>query len=1055
MNELLAATAVQGTQSVPAMGSALAGVTGYWYGKSPGVDQALDGIRHGNQMGTHPDGGVVAFVGDDATAKSSTVPGGSEPLLRAALLPMFTPADPHDVAALGLHAVALSRASGLWTAVKIATVYRHQVVTQVAAASSLRMEKNLHEVRLPIALAYSAANRLNRITRSGPDDRIGIVAEGKTYLEVRQALSDLGLDDAELARLGIRLLKIAMPWPLEPSGIRDFAAGLDEIVVVEDKGPFLEHLVKDVLFNLASHPRVLGSGDAGGKPLFQSFGELDADIIARGLGPWILARGDVASVRKRLQQLTVPAPLTLTPTKRTPYFCSGCPHSRSTRVPDSSLSAAGIGCHTMVILMDETYSGSVTGLTQMGGEGAQWIGQEPYVRATHLFQNMGDGTLAHSGLLAIRGAVAAGSHITYKILYNSAVAMTGGQDAQGGYTVPQLVRTLAAEGVTKIIVTTPNPKAYRGADLPPMVIVRPREDLLVAQEELRDTDGVTVLIHDQECAAELRRKRKRGKAPDPPMRPFINERLCEGCGDCGRVSNCLSVTPVETEFGRKTQIHQPSCNSDYSCLGGDCPSFLEVTPSSKRRASEGRRAPDLHAGQLSRPTPVVRDDVFTMRITGIGGTGVVTIAQVVATAGFIDGYAPRGLDQVGLSQKAGPVVSDLKLTADNRELSSKVSRAECDLYLVCDVLVAAETDNLAVADASRTVAVVSTADVASGAMVRRPESAFPDQTPITAAIDARTRTEHNTYLDAKALAQALFGGDQFANMLLVGAAYQAGALPLSESALERAIELNGVAVADNLQAFRRGRQAVADPAALALTIDALRPQPPAQAPLSAEATAIIESVGAKPGPLADALLVRVPDLIGYQDAGYARRYAGTIAAVHAAESTAVPGSTVLATAVAVNLHKLMAYKDEYETARLALDPSERARIKDEFGDGARVVWKLHPPILRAMGLKRKLSLGRWFKVVFILLRWAKWTRGTKLDVFGYAKMRRTERGLVTEYLDVVEQLTAGLAPDNHGPALRIAALPDLVRGYEHIKLASVEAYRAKLVELRADLTPAG
>lgn len=1100
MNELLAATAVQGTQAVPALGSQYDGVTGYWYGKAPGVDQALDGIRHGNLMGTHPSGGVLAFFGDDATAKSSTVPCESEKVMRAALVPVLAASDSDDVIRLGLHGVAMSRATGLWSSLKMATnvadgssivtldldgfdpilplvddkPYRHQVTNQLAAARAVGMEQNLHEVRLPLVVSYAKQNRLNEITRRSASDKIGIVAAGQSYLEVCQALADMGLDREPA---GIRLLKVGMIWPLEPEIIREFADGLDEIMVVEEKGPFLETMVKEALFALTRHPQVFGYLDADGKRLFPTFGGIDADTITLAIAPRVLARGEVESVRARLEELTAPRriPLTLTVAQRTPYFCSGCPHNTSTKAPEGSLMGGGIGCHGMAIFMDDDQVGNVTGLTQMGGEGAQWIGQAPFAEATHIFQNLGDGTLSHSGLMAIRASIAAGVNITYKILYNSTVAMTGGQDPVGEYTTPQLAQTLAAEGVKRIVITTDDTKKYRGVKLPTNTTVRDRGEIITVQEELRELTGTTVLLHDQACAAELRRKRKRGKAPDPPMRAVINARLCEGCGDCGTKSNCLSVMPVETPFGRKTEIHQSSCNKDYSCLQGDCPSFVEVIPDPGHTKTRGRQhaaAPStspstssggpsghrIEAGELPDPTPLFDPDGFSMRITGIGGTGVVTIAQVLATAGFVDGLFPRELDMVGLSQKAGPVVSDVKFSAGSRELSNKVGKASCDLFLACDMMVAADPGNLNVASPERTVAIANTADTPSGDMIRNPATAFPDRRLMTGGIDSRTRSGHNQYLDARTAAETLFGGDQYANMMLVGAAFQAGALPLTEVAMERAIELNGVAVETNLQAFRRGRQAVADPEGLQRDMadqqvelaDRADPSP------TGMAAQLIDAVGPVPGsPLAESLTLRVPDLIDYQDEAYATRYAEAVARVRVAETRVVGAGRGLTEAVAFNLYKLMAYKDEYETARLALDEAERAKLTTAFGPRAKVVWKLHPPMLRALGLKRKLSLGGWFTVVFMLLRWAKWARGSKLDIFGYAKVRRIERRLVSDYFALVDELIAELGPDNHQLAVEIASLPDeMVRGYEHIKLDNVAKYEAKLAEMRHQLAKA-
>ena len=1070
MNELLAATAVQGTQSVSALGSALDGVTGYWYGKAPGLDQALDAIRHGNLMGTSSTGGVVAFCGDDAAAKSSTVPGGSETVLRAALIPTLSPTDSADVLHLGMHGVAMSRASGLWVAVKVSTnvadgygvvplhatqfeptmpladgvPYRRAVTTKLAAASAVDAERNLLQVRLPLALEYARLNRLNNITARGERDTIGIIVAGELYGEMRQALSDMGMpDDGAISAAGIRLLKIGLVWPLDPDIVRDFARGLTEIVVIEEKGPHLESLVKDVLYNAAVRPVVVGQCDRDGRPLLPGFGGIDTDTISRAIGPVLLTHDDHAGVRSRLDALR-PASriaLSLSVTARTPYFCSGCPHNSSTKVPEGALVSNGIGCHTMSMFMDEEQSGTVTGLTQMGGEGAQWIGQQPYVDADHLFQNLGDGTLSHSGLLAIRASVAAGTNITYKILYNAAVAMTGGQDAVGGYTVPQLTRTLAAEGVHRIYVTTDHPEHYRHVRLPEVATVRDRTRLLAIQDELLGITGTTVLIHDQPCAAELRRKRKRGKAAPPAKRIAINERLCEGCGDCGRKSNCLSVIPVRTDYGRKTQVHQASCNADYTCVTGDCPSFLEVIPGVRRDA---RRLDPLDDAELPPPRPMFASEGFSMRITGIGGTGVVTLAKVLATAALLDGLAPRGLDQVGLSQKAGPVVSDLKFTSDGVTVSPKVSSARCDLYLGCDILVAAQPDNLAVTTAGHTAAVVSSAAVPTGAMIRAPQTALPAAGPMTAAIDARTRPDANVYLDAQLLAETLFGSDQYANMLLAGAAHQTGALPLDATSIEQAIRLSGVAVENNVQAFRRGRQFMADPAGIRAAVTPAPVLLPAPSPAAAELLVPLTDPGDTE--LTAVLATRVPDLIAYQDLRYARRYTEVVAAARDAEA-AVASGPGFAVAVAINLHKLMAYKDEYEVARLALDPAEKGKIVAQFGDGARVAWKLHPPLLRALGLKNKLSLGRWFTPVYVILRRAKWLRGTKFDIFGYAEVRRTERALVEEYAEVVTDLAANLRPDNHELAIRIAELPDVIRGYEQIKLDNVAAYRMQLDDL--------
>ncbi|HLI36680.1 MAG TPA: indolepyruvate ferredoxin oxidoreductase family protein [Streptosporangiaceae bacterium] len=1206
VNEELAATAVQGTQLASASPDRrVEGVTGIWYGKSPGLDRATDALRHANLMGTHHRGGAVALVGDDPAAKSSTVPGASELLLADLGMPTLYPADPQEALDLGLHAVAMSRASGLWTAMKIATNvadgsgtvrvhpdrvipvlpdsgYRHEVTAHMIQPVLGELERSRDGIRLQIAAAYAAANGLNQIVRGGADggraggdggraggdggraggdgsgaggaDRVGIVAAGKTFLDLRQALRILGFDDAELARRGVRLLKLGMIYPLEPSVVADFAAGLTEIIVVEEKRPHVETAIKDLLYGRAAAPAVSGKRDGDGTALFPRDGELDPDMIARGLAGRLAAIGqfpsaerwlrdtrdkDAADAREPRQRTGLPL------VARTPYFCSGCPHNSSTKAPEGSLVGAGIGCHAMVTLMDPGQVGKVAGLTQMGGEGAQWIGMAPFVTQRHLLQNIGDGTFHHSGSLAVRAAVAAGANITYKILYNSAVAMTGGQRPAGVLSVPDMARALAAEGVRQIIITTEEPGRYRRASLPRGTRVWHRDRLIEAQEALAKAGGVTVLIHDQECATELRRKRRRGLAPEPARRVLINERVCEGCGDCGQKSNCLSVQPVQTEFGRKTQIDQSSCNKDYSCLKGDCPAFLVVEPgpgrgkgiaarrlapaldaaslpeppsaAGTRPAAAGRPAGNGHAEWAGHPAAAGRaagdgdtaraggagsfPGTHTTRITGIGGSGVVTLSQILSVAATLAGWHVRALDQTGLAQKGGAVVSDVKITAGPVEQAHKAAQRECDLYLGCDLLVAADPAYLAAADPGRTVAVVSTAEVPTGQMVIDTSAAFPALSQLTGRIRDATRCADAVFLNARQLSEALLGDDQYANILLAGAAYQAGALPVPAGAIEEAIRINGVRADANVQAFRRGRQAVADPAALAATLAELRgghagsaaagagagagvragdadamgtsPErmvdaaPASTVPRGAERTVdtgpgsvapggaagLARIVRAEPGSeLARLTAIRVPDLAAYQDAAYAREYAETVERVRAAEARHVPGSTELAEAVARYLYKLMAYKDEYEVARLSLDPAAAAAVRAQFGEGARVSYLLHPPLLRAMGMSGKIALGPWFRPAFRVLAASRRLRGTRLDVFGYTRVRRTERALVTQYREVVDELLANLSPGTHGLATQIASLPDMVRGYEDVKLASVRRYQERLADLRHQLT---
>jgi indolepyruvate ferredoxin oxidoreductase len=1046
LNEELAATAVSGTQLAGRVGEAKQdGVTGVWYGKAPGLDRATDALRHANMIGTAPTGGAVALVGDDPAAKSSTLPCSSELALAGLTLPTFFPADPAEVLSHGMHAVELSRASGLWSAIKVVTAvadgastaqvsphwqapdlsglpgglgaYSHQPRARLLGPELAELERSQQLIRLPIATEYIRRSGLNAIT--GPRSaRVGLVAAGKSYLVARQALTALGLTEEDLERHGIRLLKLGVIYPLEPSIVAEFASGLKEIIVIEDKRAFLEDAVKSVLYGRADAPPVYGKRSRDGSQLFAAVGELDSDSVADALARHF-EHAEIP-VRKRPPRERITLPLA----QRMPYFCSGCPHNSSTKVAPGTLVGGGIGCHAMVTFMPAEHVGEVIGLCQMGGEGGQWIGIAPFVTQRHLVQNLGDGTFAHSGSLAIRAAVASGANITFKLLRNSAVAMTGGQQAVGELSIERLLALLAAEGVRRTVVTTDDPSRLRrqlgrGAD------IRHRDDLVDVQRELATIDGVTVLIHDQECAAEKRRKRRRGKAAAPAQRAFINERVCEGCGDCGRTSNCLSVQPVTTEFGRKTRIHQSSCNLDFSCLAGDCPSFLTVTPAASPARRPRLRQPEPPAA-LAEPERIFTPDGFTMRITGVGGTGVVTVAQILGTAFAADGHQVRALDQTGLAQKGGAVVSDLTVSAGPSERSAKLGSGECDLYLGCDSLVATDGTQLRAVSQARTVAVVSTSEVPTGHMVVDVSQGFPATGQVMAAIEARVRSAR--FLDAAALAADLYGDEQYANMILVGAAYQAGALPVGAAAIEHAIRLNGVAVDANIRAFRSGRmmnEAAASPASPRTSAD------PAERDL------------------AEVLALRVRELTAFQDGACAAEYASFVERVRDRE-VAVTGGTTLARTVAENLYKLTAYKDEYEVARLSLDSALDEQVRAQFGDGARYKYRLHPPVLRALGLRHKVSLGPWVRPVFAILVGMRRLRGTRFDPFGHTEVRRAERALITEYREVVGTLLASLTVGNHDLAVRIAALPDLVRGYEQIKLATVRTYHEKLAELLAE-----
>jgi indolepyruvate ferredoxin oxidoreductase len=1062
VNEELGATIVFGSQLANIFPRPrYDGVLGMWYGKGPGVDRSGDAFKHANHAGVGRHGGVLAIGGDDPLSKSSTLPIHSEVAFYDALFPVLFPGNVQEILDLGRLGFELSRYSGLWVGVKIVTNVADEIGTatvgldRIAVADpgfqyegrpwahtqnpmllppfGLDMEREIHYGRLEAAKAFAAANRLNAITVPTRSAWLGIAAPGKTYYDLREALGELGLDDAALEHHGIRLLKIGMLFPMEPGIVREFARGLEEILVLEEKRAFAEVFIRDVLYNLAERPRVVGKRDLEGRPLVPATGELDADRVAQIVAARLERRLSLPSIAARVALLEAlrerPAPLTLA---RQPYFCSGCPHNRSTALPEGSMAAAGIGCHSMALVIPERRT---VGVTHMGGEGAQWVGMAPFTEMPHMFQNLGDGTLFHSGSLAIRQAVAAGTSITYKILYNSAVAMTGGQDAAGAIPVPALTRMLQAEGVRKILVVTDEPDKYgKGVAWAEGVEVWHRDRLDEGQRVLRETPGVTALIYDQRCAAEKRRLRKRGKLPDPATRVYINEAVCEGCGDCGVKSNCLSVHPVETEFGRKTQIHQSSCNKDYSCLRGDCPSFLTAIP----LGPPARKERPVFAVDRALPEPELKVPArSTVYMMGIGGTGVVTVNQILGTAALLDGKHVRGLDQTGLSQKGGPVVSHLKIADAPHEVSSKIAAGEADCYLGFDFLVATSPVNLDHARPDKTIAVISTSQVPTGAMVTHTEVHFPDAGGLRQAVDRVTRKDENVYLDALGLAEQLFGDHMASNLIALGAAYQAGAIAVRAEAIEEAIALNGVSVAMNTQAFRAGRLAVVDPAALERgrqpRLGAVQVEPA----LGPEARALVESAGAR-GELRRLLAIRVPELIAYQDAGYAREYVDLVKRARAAEP---PEHTAFSEGVARHLFKLMAYKDEYEVARLHLKAALGARLAAEHPGGVKVWYHLHPPVLRALGWKRKIRLGAWFDGAFRVLARMKGLRGTALDPFGRAAVRRVERALIGEYRALVEKAMAGLSPENYERAVKLAGLPDLVRGYEDVKLASVERFR--------------
>ncbi len=1066
VNEELAATAVWGSQlEVPDRPWSVDGVVGVWYGKAPGVDRAGDPMRHGNICGAHPRGGVLVLAGDDPGCKSSTVPSASERTLAGYGLPVLYPADAADIVRLGRYGIAASRASGCWVGMKIpadvadgiysldgsvadvpitvpeleweATPWTYRQTPVLLPPASLTAEAQLYGPRWAMLRAFVAANPINTVEVDPPQAWLTVVAAGKACNNVRQALRDLGLDDPDpdtaLRRAGIRLLRLGMIHPLDREQLRRVAGGCDRVLVVEEKDSFVETAVRDALYGMPDAPPVLGASDEDGRPLVPVTGELTAGALA----------GPLRRVLGGRVPLPPPPPsrlqLDLLPVSRTPYFCSGCPHNRSTLVPEDSINGGGIGCHAMVALTDREGS-SVSSITQMGGEGAQWIGQSAFLpEAAHMFQNMGDGTFAHSGQLSIQACIAAGVDITFKLLYNRAVAMTGGQDAEGGLEVPALTRKLAAEGVEKIIICADEPYRYgRRPGFAAGVELWHRDRLDEAQRLLRDLPGVTVLIYDQQCAAEARRLRKRGTTAPRSTRVVINEAVCEGCGDCGVKSNCLSVQPVDTEFGRKTRIDQTSCNTDYSCLDGDCPSFVTVELPSEvggagRAAPTGRGEPPAVPDAVSRADRAA--DVF---LAGIGGTGIVTVNQVLATAAMRDGLAVHGVDQTGLSQKAGPVTSHLRIGSADTAGAAQANRlgsAQATCYLAFDLLVGADARNLGYADPEQTIAVVSTSPTPTGSQVRDASVTTPAATELVERV--RSQSREVVELDAAAAALALFGDAMPANFLLVGAAHQSGVLPISPAAVEAAIATNGVAVATNTAAFRWGRVAVADSEAFRAAVD-----PAAVPPVEPEGLDL-EPLSGETRRLA---AVRAAQLVGYQNHRTGQDYLDVLREVWAAER-AVTDDTAFSEAVARGLHKLTAYKDEYEVARLLTDPAFASRLSAEVPGGRRMRYRLHPPVLRAMGRGRKVALGPAWRPVLRVLAMGKVLRGTPLDLFGRTPMRRLERELRDEYRAMVARLARELSAESYDTALAAAGAADLIRGYEDVKLAGVRAYRERLAAL--------
>ena len=1098
VNEELAATAIWGTQQLgfaPPGTNRFDGVFGIWYGKGPGVDRCSDVFKHANMAGTTPWGGVIAVAGDDHVAKSSTAAHQSDHIFKACGLPVFFPASVQDILDLGIHAFAMSRFSGVWTSMK--TI--QEIVESSATAmidpqrvdivipefemppggvhirwpdAALEQEARLFDYKWYAALAYVRANRLNHNVIDGPNDRFGIIASGKAFNDTRQALIDLGLDDATCRHLGIRLHKVGVVWPLEAFTTREFATGLREILVVEEKRQVIEYQLKEELYNWRPdvRPNVLGKFDevegdySGGEwsrpnpsahTLLRANADLSPSLIARAIARRLKKLGvpqDIAArIDARLAVLDAQERATQTlllqsspDASRQPWFCSGCPHNTSTRVPEGSRAMAGIGCHFMTIWMDR----DTMGFTQMGGEGVPWMGQQPFSHDQHMFANLGDGTYFHSGILAIRQSIAAGVNITYKILYNDAVAMTGGQqvgERPEGHSVVQIAQSMRAEGAVKITIVTDEPEKYAGVKgLPEGIAIQHRDTLDAVQREFREIKGTTVIIYDQTCATEKRRRRKRGTLAEPDERVLINELVCEGCGDCSVQSNCLSVEPLETEFGRKRRINQSTCNKDYSCLKGFCPSFVTVKGGQLRKKDkQGASLEWTGATPPEAELPVLGEDAWGIVVAGVGGTGVITIGQLLGMAAHIEGKGIVTQDAAGLAQKGGATWSHVLIGASQEQIrTTRVGAASADLVIGCDPIVAAGQETLQRLRAGRSHVALNTSATPTAAFVKNPQWQNPAQGCVDALVQVLGERDVGRF-DAEAGATRLMGDSIYANPMMLGYAWQKGWVPLGLAALMRAIELNNVQVEKNRQAFEWGRRAAHDPKAMAL--------------LLARAAGTAQVIQFKPRETVDALVTRrVEFLIGYQNAAYAGKYEAFVRRVEQAESPL--GKTALTEAVARYLFKLMAYKDEYEVARLQTDPAFHAQIAAQFEGDYQLHLHLAPPLFAKKNDKGELvkrRYGPWMLKAMGLMAKMKGLRGTAFDIFGRTEERRTERALIAQYRQDIEALLPGLDADSHALALEIARLPEQIRGFGHVKERHLQAAQARREELLARRHAAG
>lgn len=1119
LNEDLGATMVWGTQQTNLFpGAKVDGVFGMWYGKGPGVDRCGDVFKHANAAGTSKFGGVLALAADDHACRSSTLPHGSEGEFQSALMPVLNPAGVQDILDMGLIGFAMSRYTGRWVGFKTiaetvessASVDVNPLALDIVTPDDtilgdfrmppgglnirwpdppLDQEMRLHRYAVKAAQAFARANRIDRVVIDSPNARLGIVTTGKSYLDVLQALEYLGLDARACADLGIRVYKVGMTWPLEPMGIRAFARGLQDILVVEEKLSFIESQMKELFYNFdGDRPSIVGKFDESGDWILPSTGELTpariAMVIARRIQKFHDSeqiRGVLAWIEQKEGELALPR----ASFPRVPHYCSGCPHNTSTKVPEGSRALGGIGCHYMVTWMDR----STDTFTHMGGEGVTWCGQSAFTETEHVFQNLGDGTYFHSGSLAIRQSIAAGVNITYKILYNDAVAMTGGQPVDGTLTVPQIAQQMRAEGVYTIYVVSDDiSKWTRQRHLFPSDIeYYDRRDLDEVQKKLRKAKGVSVMIYDQTCATEKRRRRKRGKLPDPQKRVAINSLVCEGCGDCGVKSFCVSVLPKETEFGRKREIDQSNCNKDYSCVEGFCPSFVTVHGGQLKKGKKANAADRLN----DLPMPAFAsglDKPWNILITGVGGTGVVTIGALLGMAGHLEGKGATVLDQTGLAQKGGAVTTHIRIAKAPDDIHAvRIAAGEADLVLGCDMVVVNDYWALSKIREGRSRVVLNSYEAMPGTFTTRPDMQFP-AADIVSAVRTALGGKDPDLVDATQLATALMGDAIAANLFMLGYAWQQGLVPISFDAIMRAVELNGAAVQMNKTAFAWGRLAAIDLPAVVEAAGIVR-----NAPTAAEATphalpllAPTASEGHESGlmpqnadlrsadelrhvpangsgdmfqPLDDARLSRSLDeiiarrvafLTEYQDAAYAKRYADLVGKVRSAEQAKVPGSTDLSEAVARYAFKLMAYKDEYEVARLYTSGEFKRRIEQQFEGDFKVHFHLAPPLLakkNAQGQLMKREYGPWVFTAFRFLAKLRGLRGGTFDIFGYTEERKMERKLIADYFATVDTLLGKLGSDNVALAAEIAAIPEHIRGYGHVKEAHLHKAKAREAEL--------